>query len=46
MFSHQKAEYLYDGTRRNAVPEVPSKKDASRIGVPEPFFFLASVLRG
>jgi hypothetical protein len=27
-----------DGTRRNAVQEILSQKDASRDGVPEPFF--------
>jgi hypothetical protein len=31
--------YFCDGTRRNAVPEALSQKDASRNDVPEPFFF-------
>jgi hypothetical protein len=31
--------YFCDGTRRNAVPEALSQKDASRNGVPERFFF-------
>jgi len=35
--------YVCNGTRWNAVPEVISQKDASRNGVPEHFFFLASV---
>jgi hypothetical protein len=32
--------YFCDGTRRNAVPEALSQKDASWNGVPDPFFFL------
>jgi hypothetical protein len=32
--------YFCDGTSRYAVPEVPSRRDASRKGVPEPFMAL------
>jgi hypothetical protein len=39
--SYNIQEYFCDGTRRNAVPEDLSQKDASRNGVPEPFFFPA-----
>jgi hypothetical protein len=33
-----KGGYFCYGTRRNAVPEVISQNDASRNGVPEPYF--------
>jgi hypothetical protein len=33
--------YFCDGTHRIAVPAALSQKDASRNGVPEPFFFRA-----
>jgi hypothetical protein len=41
-FTNIKSGVFFDGIFLDAVPEVLSQKDASRNGVPEPFF-LASV---
>jgi hypothetical protein len=39
-WNYMEARVFCDGTRRDAVPEVASRKDASRNGVPVPFFSL------